>query len=395
MKRLLPAVLLALSAMPALAAAGTRFTSGPIARVPFQLRSHHVVARGSVNGDSAWIVVDTGAAGSVMDLDVANRLQLQPQGEAEAMGAGGSVTARQYADVTVGLPGIEVHETEMTAIPLADLAVRGGHPMDVILGYELFEDNVVVFDYAAGVMEVYDRTRALPPNRGVEVPLTFEENHPYVEGELTLPGGQRLAGRFVIDSGSSLAVMLSANAVSRERVVATFPRTLESFGRGVGGELKNAVGRAETFKVGGLTIERPIVVVPALSSGRISAPGTLGNIGGQVLCRNRVTLDYAKHVVRFEPNARAREPYEADMSGAAITMEPGGFTVRRVAANSPASEVGMVEGDVVLSVDGRAASTLSLSDVRQLLQGDGRSVKVEVRRGGTHRELEMKLRRLL
>src|SRR6185503_4915158 len=105
-----------------------------------------------------------------------------------------------------------------------------------------------------------------------------------------LPGGQRLAGRFVIDSGSSLAVMLSANAVSRERVVATFPRTLESFGRGVGGELKNAVGRAETFKVGGLTIERPIVVVPALSSGRISAPGTLGNIGGQVLCRNRVTL---------------------------------------------------------------------------------------------------------
>jgi hypothetical protein len=394
MKRLLPAVLLVL-ATSAAAAPPTRFTAGPIARVPFQVRSHHVVARGAVNGDSAWIVIDSGAAGSVMDSDLANRLGLHAVGEAEALGAGGAVNTYQYGDVTVGLPGLEIHQDEMTALPLADLAVRGGHPMDLILGYELFENNVVVFDYAAGVMEVYDRSRALPPSRGVEVPLTFAENHPYVEGEITLPGGKKLAGRFVIDSGSSMALMVSASGESRDRVIATFPRTLDSFGRGVGGELHNAVGRAESFRLGTLTIDRPIVVVPALTGGRISAPGTIGNIGGQILSRFRVTFDYVKGVVRFEPNARSREPYETDMSGAAITMETGGFTVRRVANDSPAAEVGLLEGDVVLSVDGRAASTLSLPDVRELLKGEGRSVKLEVSRDGETHELEMKLRRLL
>ena len=395
MKRFLPAVLLLAIAAPALAAPATRFTGGPVARVPFQIRSHHVVLRGTVNGDSAWIVVDSGAGASVIDLDLAHRLKLRPTGEAEALGAGGPVSARDYAGVTIGLPGLEIRRGEITGIALRDLAARGGHAMDLILGFELFEKNVVVFDYAAGVMEVYDRKHALPPRRGVEIPLTFEENHPYVEAEITLPGGQRHAGRFVIDTGSSLAIMLAARGAARDSLVASFPRTLESFGQGVGGELRNVVGRADGFTLGGVTIDRPIVMVPAPNAGRIAAPGTLGNIGGQILGRHRVTFDYVERVVRFEPNARIHDPFEADMSGAAITMESAGFTVRRVAGDSPAAEVGLLEGDLVLAVDGRPATSLSLWELRQLLQGEGRSVKLEVSRDGARREMEMKLRRLI
>lgn len=395
MNRLLAALLLVAFAAPAIAEPAPRFTAGPIARVPFQIRSHHVVARGTVNGDSAWIVVDSGAGASVIDLDLARRLKLKPRGESQAVGAGGAVTARQYARVTVGLPGLEIRRDAMTGLALSDLAARGGHSMDLILGHELFEKTVVVLDYAAGVMEVYDRARALPPDRGAEIPLTFEDNLPYVEAEITLPGGQRHAGRFVIDTGSSLALMLAASGAARDSMVASFPRTLRAFGRGVGGGVEGVVGRADAFRLGGLTIERPIVMVPAPNAGRVAAPGTLGNIGGQILERHRVTFDYTKRIVRFERNARAHDPFEADMSGAAITMETGGFTVRRVAEGSPAADVGLLEGDLVLAVDGHPATSLSLWDLRQLLKGEGRSVKLEVSRAGARRELEMKLRRLI
>lgn len=394
MKRLLPAVFCALAAIST-ADAATRFTAGPVARVPFEVRSHHVVARGSVNGDSAWIVVDTGAGSSVVDDDYARRLKLEAVGEAEAMGAGGTVTVREYGSVTIGLPGIEVVKDGIPGIPLAALAVRGGHPMDVILGHELFEQNVVVLDYAAGVMEIYERGRARPPARGVASRLTFEHNHPYVEGEITFADGRRRAGRFVLDTGSSLGLMLVARGDERAAVIASFPRTLESFGRGVGGELQNVVGRAGALRVGGLTVERPIVVVPAANGGRIAAPGTIGNIGGAILSRHRVTFDYAGAEVRFERGAGAAEPFETDMSGAAITMEAEGYTVRRVANDSPASDAGLREGDLVLAVDGKPAAGLTLSDLRQLLQGEGRRVKLEVKRAGERHAMEMTLRRLI
>src|SRR5262249_23315759 len=43
------------------------------ARFPFELRGQHIWVRGQVNADSAWIVIDTGASQTVMDLGLARQ----------------------------------------------------------------------------------------------------------------------------------------------------------------------------------------------------------------------------------------------------------------------------------------------------------------------------------
>ena len=59
-------------------------------------------------------------------------------------------------------------------------------PVDGILGYPLFKQMVVTIDYDRSVLVLRDPAKFKPA--GAVLPLTFHENHPYVNGKLTLAG---------------------------------------------------------------------------------------------------------------------------------------------------------------------------------------------------------------
>jgi hypothetical protein len=381
---------------PACADAPIRFARGGHARIPFHLQSGHVWVRGVVGrSDSLWIVVDTGSSSSAMDDALARRLGLEQRGRHETLGAGGTQPSSSVSDITIELGGLSIHRRSLDTVDFGALGAQAAHPMDLVLGYELFESCVVRFDYAAGVLDVWDAARAPTRLPGVVVPMTFEENHPYVEGTLRVPGRAPLRGRFVIDTGSSAGLLLAPDLAARENLAQAFPRTLEVVGGGVGGVVMNKVGRAESFAVGALRFDRPLVIVPAPGSGRVSAPGTMGNIGGQLLSRCRVTFDYPRRRVRFEPETDFDRTFEADMSGISFSRHPSGWRVHLVNPGTPASEADLREGDVVVSMDGEAAKGMDAQALRRHVQGEGRSVRIGILRGGESMTVTLVLRRLL
>ena len=61
----------------------------------------------------------------------------------------------------------------------------------------------------------------------------------------------------------------------------------------------------------------------------------------------------------LEKNAAFAQPFEWDMSGALLLAEGAdfdAFRVHAVIAGSPAAQAGLVEGDRIAAIDGRAAS---------------------------------------
>jgi hypothetical protein len=283
----------------------------------------------------------------------------------------------------------------MTVIDLGAFTQRAGRPMQVILGYELFRSCVVRFDYPAHMLDVWDASHAPRDLRGVAVPLTFTSNLPYVDGVLTVPGRAPLRGRFVLDSGSGMAVTVAPEVARRESLIATLPRMLVTVSRGVGGELVNHVARAASMEVGGLRFNSPTLSLPDSGSGRISAPGSIGNLGGQMLERCRVTFDYSHRLLRLEPGPEFDRPYEADMLGAALVRGAEGLTVRWVGEDTPAAEAGLVVGDVVTGLDGESYAGFDPGSLRTYFQVPGRVVRLAIQRPGGARELTVTLRRLL
>jgi C-terminal processing protease CtpA/Prc len=152
------------------------------------------------------------------------------------------------------------------------------------------------------------------------------------------------------------------------------------------------VGRVQSVEVGGITFERPITMLPLSEEAMVGASDAIGNIGGEIMRRFTVTLDYPRKRMILEPNAQRREPFDADMSGLGMRMGPDGsnaLEVEWIQSDSPASKAGVRPNDLIERIDGRPALEIGVSGLRAMSRRDGERHVLSIRRG--HQTLEVTL----
>jgi S1-C subfamily serine protease len=121
-------------------------------------------------------------------------------------------------------------------------------------------------------------------------------------------------------------------------------------------------------------------------------------IGGELLERFRLVVDYAHSRILFEPKHDLRRRFEYDMSGLILFAEGPDlniYVVRYVLPNSAAAEAGLQLGDIVSVVDGKAASQLQVSTIAALLSKAGRTHHLVVERDGHKIRINLKPRSLV
>jgi len=286
-----------------------------------------------------------------------------------------------------------------SALDLSRLPPREGHRMDGILGYDFVRRFVVAIDYVHEELRLYDARSFRYSGSGTSIPITFSGNHPHVDAEVRLADGATVKGRMVVDVGASTSLSLTkpfveANSL-RERVGPTIHRRA---GGGVGGAVTADIGRVAGLQLGTLEIVRPVTMLLGDSAGVFSGNSDwIGNIGGDILRRFTVYLDYANKRMILEPHAGTNEPFEADMSGIMLVMNDSltTATVDYVTPGSAATDAGLVVGDTLLSVDGQPATGTVIRELRKRFRRDGEHIVLTVRRGGETKTVTLVLRRLV
>lgn len=366
---------------------------------PFEEDDGHILVRGRIQGSGPlWLILDSGATGSLIDSAQARALGLTLTERFQVAGAAGVVDAFAVSDASIHLPGVELRNQELTALPLGFLASGKGRTVAALLGADVFRRFVVEIDYAAERLHFHDPAR-YRPGAGAEVlPLTVVEDHPYVRAQLVLPGGRIVEGDFAVDTGSGFTVMLAAPFAARGKVVEAMDRTIGAKAQGVGGEILLAIGRLQGMRLGRFLMTDPVAVFPQNFGGEVAARGKAGNIGAGLLRRFRVTFDYPHGRLILEPNAAFASPDEYDMSGVSLRAEGDTFDrilVSRVMDLSPASEAGLKREDRILSIDGRPAGTIGLAALRDLFRQPGKQVSLDVQRDGKTLSMLLKTRRMI
>jgi C-terminal processing protease CtpA/Prc len=126
-----------------------------------------------------------------------------------------------------------------------------------------------------------------------------------------------------------------------------------------------------SLRIGSFAIDNPVALFAQDKAGAFADASLAGNIGAQIASRFHLVLDYAGRRIIVEPSPTFEEPFDRAFSGMNLRAEGPDyhtFRVREVLEDSPATEAGIEQGDVISAIDGASAESLTLTTMNEMLE---------------------------
>ena len=369
--------------------------------MPFEMSSNKIYVPVQINNQGpAWFILDTGSVSNVVDSERARSLKLVQVAAEPVRGAGdGSLPNSIARGVSLQVDGAAMPNCDVAVMPINHaISASEGRSVDGLLGCPFFNRFVVEVDYAARQVHFIDPAKFDFSRENEIVAFEIEGGNIFAKATVTLPNGRSAEGRFLIDTGWRSALSFTSPFVRAQGLPGAVRAISATSGVGIGGPVVSRIGRIGALQLGKFRIENPFVEFSETSNGVLADPGMAGIIGAEVLRRFKVTFDYQRGRMILASNAHFNEPYNFDMSGIYLIAEGKDCNVLKafsVIANSPASEAGIREGDVIEAIDKQPASNFNLEQVRQMFRQGGREYDLAVRRRSELLPIRIKLRPLI
>jgi membrane-associated protease RseP (regulator of RpoE activity) len=279
-------------------------------------------------------------------------------------------------------------------MPLQLMANIEGVPMPGMVGYETFRRFVTRFDYGAHTITLIRPDAFDPKTAGSPVPIVFNGNT--IEAPAIYDG---VSGTFTIDTGNRAALELNAPFVKSHAQFAKYESAPDAVtGWGVGGKTTSRVVRGGKLVIGGQTIDGEVLQLSTDKKGAGADTSQSGNIGGGVLKRFVVTLDYEHNTMYLKPVTQTVNDLDTfDRSGMWINQTDSGYVVVSVTKGTPADAAGLMTNDQITAVNGTPATSIPLYEMRSRLRNEapGTVVKFTVKRGDETKEATVTLKDLI
>jgi len=241
-----------------------------------------------VNGHAVEALLDSAAEASILDSEVARKIGLASSEVATAKGSGEKNFEVPLAKgVTLSAAGLTLRDQTVAIADLSDVGQRLlGHPLDMILGRELFDAARLRIDIDRRELEVMG-DRAEP--RGIRLELKtvngIEVFPVRVEGEQVLAA---------FDLGNGANVLVSSGYAKRCGLLTDGRTVSQETGGGLGGETKRSVIVLKSLEIAELTLAN---VAASIDEGDSA---TDLNIGISVLRHFVITADFRVHALWLE-----------------------------------------------------------------------------------------------
>jgi len=298
----------------------------------------------------------------------------------------------------LNLANLDAAIPKLDSNPNSGFASRVGRPYEGTIGNDLLSDMVLEISYGRQTVRLYDAGSFQYKGGGKSMPLTIHDGLPAVRAKIEIGGHKSGEVLFIVNTALTAPLLISDRYAHQHHLfkgrLKTYPIAPGELG--IGG---NAVmARAEVFQIGPYSVPGPLT---AFAEGDIPGgddPQVAGEIGGGMLRRFTLTLDYVRKIAYFEGNSDIRSDDHEDMSGISVAAGGAGFKtleVTLVRSGSPGSDAGVQKGDVIEGIDDEGAADISLASVRSLFTNVGHKYKLLINHDGKTRTANVTMRRAL
>ena len=376
-------------------------SASPIVRLPMDLFAGRVpfITIETKGGRLLHVILDTGANDDILNARVVAELHLHVLDPQRVEQPGGAVEMGKVDPIGILLGSQLVDSLQFVSVPLDGLQPFLGRSFDGILGYGFLSRFVVEFDYDKREVSFFDPATYVAPRNATVVPITFRGKSPMVSVRLARPDGALVTTWLELDTGSFEGLGLDGAWVKREGLLSGREPTRPIFGLAIGGETKGFRFRIPTAQVGPYSITRPVASATTSDNAGSGFSDVAGVLGGEILNRFRMILDYRNSCIFLVPASRfAKRSDWLDMLGLQVVAVGHAFDtlqVRAIMPSTPASEAKLRVGDVIRAVDGVSGRELTLERLGALMGEPGRRRTVRIQRGASALTIVVRTRRLI
>jgi len=314
-----------------------------------------------------------------------------------------------------------------------NLSSHIGIPVNGIIGYKFFKNNIVEINYQKKKVVVHsnnEKTRDNLERKNKVIPITIEKSKPYVYATAVINENE-VPAKLLIDIGNSDSFWIFEN----DKIKLPKKKFPDFLGKGFSGDIEGHRAKVSKFYLADFEFKNPIVAFPDASSIKNvkMVKDRIGSVGGEILKRFRVVLDYADKKIYLKPNNKFKDPFTYNKTG--ITIQQNGlqwvqetvhfemvnvvnvgdvslkgdpkigqqdfkykfqlkpiFEIVNVRKNSAAEKNGLQKGDIIISINKNRPYKYTLEQINQLLKSeDDVWISLEIERNSVLLKFRFKL----
>lgn len=370
-----------------------------VAEIPFELKNNLILLKASINDntDARTFIFDTGATSDLLDSTTANNLGLEANYKQDVSGAGGTKTYEIILSQKLTLNSeISINNTHLVLADLSELKEPLERDFDGIIGYSLLKDYITKIDYENHKILLYHKIENVDTAGYRAIPFEFANGIPIPQFDITirLRNGESFTGRILFDSGAGLTLLINTPYNEKNQLIKKAGKSLVSESENLHGESTSESIAIQSMNIGSYKLNEMVISVAHDKGGVSGSEGYLGILGGEVISKFDVILDYSSSILYIKPNSTFNKPFEFPLSGIQLKKAKGNIIINKVEKSSSAYKKGIRKGDKLISINN--VSSADIVVYRDLLKKENKTVSLTVVNSeGETKRIKLELKRLL
>ena len=381
--------------------------------IPFKLINNLVFIPIKVNGVELNFLLDSGVEETILfsmedkkEVSFNNVEKIRLRG----LGSEAEIEGLKSTNNTLETHGLK-SQNHMVYIILDqsfNLSSHIGIPVNGIIGYQFFKNNLVEVNYQKKKVIIHtnnEKNQKRIEKKFKAVPITIERAKPYIVANVVVDS-VNIPAKLLIDIGNSDAFWVFEN----DKIKLPKKNFPDFLGKGFSGDVEGHRAKIAKFSVDEFEFKNPIVAFPDSSSIKNvrMVPGRIGSVGGEILKRFTVILDYQDKVMFLKKNSKFSEPFTYNKSG--ITIQHNGlqwvqetvhlqtiqvsssaievtsdkkddnfrykfslkpvYEIVNIRKNSTAEKCGLKPGDIIVTINHNTPYKYTLQQINALLKSE-------------------------
>lgn len=268
---------------------------------------------------------------------------------------------------------------------ILQLSKHMGYKVHGLIGYDFFKNFIIEIQYSNQYINFYYPKNYIYPKKYLKAenfPIIIENRKSYIYAKIMLESGDTTSGKFLIDTGGSLSLWLSD---IKNKIIKIPDKNIDAYlGSGLSGDITGKIGRIKELHIGKYIHKNVVASFPDSASINyvVKSDNRIGTIGGEVLRRYNVLIDYTNKKISFRKNSNFYDQFTYNSLGFEIITPLPGFPVYEVLdvrKGSPADIADIKPGDKIMEIDDVNTFNIDINKIHELMhENKKRKIRIVV-----------------